>query len=175
MGVFGRKKTVLKNTVYCCFLAKYEIPQKLHGVTQPAIAYEKSDALPLVLLGKLHCINSLCLWGHVSALHSKASSRQMCTMHMARSNTVWRYSLWKGWLRSFHQHRQNLQPGAGSQAAPGLGRRELWIMGDLHGNLAVAAGEMKAWQEWGRLQGWSTSLVPFSEVSANSGLFLSLA
>lgn len=61
MGVFGRKKTVLKNTVYCCFLAKYEIPQKLHGVTQPAIAYEKSDALPLVLLGKLHCVNSLCL------------------------------------------------------------------------------------------------------------------
>lgn len=62
MDVFGSRKNSLKKTQgIVVFLAKYKIPQKLHGVTQPAIAYKKNDALPLVLLGKLHCVNSLCL------------------------------------------------------------------------------------------------------------------
>lgn len=61
MDVFGRKKSLKKAQGFVVFLAKYKIPQKLHGVTKPAIAYKKNDALPLVLLGKLHCVNPLCL------------------------------------------------------------------------------------------------------------------
>lgn len=79
--MFWQQKNSLKKTVsIVVFLAKYKILQKLHGVTQPAIAYKKNDALPLVLLGKLHHVNSLCLRGHISTLLSKTHSRQICAM-----------------------------------------------------------------------------------------------
>lgn len=46
MDVFGskkkkKKKSLKKTQGIVVFLAKYKIPQKLHGVTQPAIAYKK--------------------------------------------------------------------------------------------------------------------------------------
>lgn len=66
----------------------------------------------------------MCLRGHVSALHSKAYSRQICAMYMAQGNAVWRYSLWKDCLRAFHGHRQSLRPGGWEPDCswPGKGR-----------------------------------------------------
>lgn len=52
----------------------------------------------------------MCLRGHVSALHSKAYSRQICATYTAQGKAVWRYSPRKDCLRAFHWHRQSLRP-----------------------------------------------------------------
>lgn len=126
------------------FLAKYKIPQKLHGVTQPAIAYKKNDALPLVLLGKLHCVNSLCLRGHISVLLSKAHSRQICAMCTAQGNTVRGHLSWRNKLKTSHHQSKSLYPGFGSQNA--LGREEFRAR-DPVGSLILPDARMEAWCE----------------------------